>query len=413
MESEWELDRIRLYQLRRAHPDWTLPRLAQAVQRSLSWVKKWLKRFREAGPVTLETFKSCSRAPHSRARQVVGVVRDAILGLRDELKARYGRVVGAKTILYHLQHDPLLQAQGVYLPRSTRTIWQVLKEGGRIPTRLHEHYPIERPEAMQHWEMDFGQLGDRFEFLTVVDRGTSILVNTQTQPHYNAETALLAVATLFIVTGLPEKLRFDNDPRYVGNWLTDGFPSPLMRFLLCLGVEPDLVEPGKPQHKPFAERSVRTLKHECLWLDPPTDWLDAAGILDIYRQFYNQERANQSLACGNRPPYEAFPSLPLLAAVPGTVDPDAWLAHYDRRIFKRQVGHNGMIRVGNHAYYVGYQHARTPVGVWLDAQRRVFRILHRGAVLCEKEIQGLVGHSMSFQDYLKQILSEAQTTENA
>jgi len=38
-----------------------------------------------------------------------------------------------------------------------------------------------------------------------------------------------------------------------------------MRFLLCLGVEPDRVEPGKPYHKPFAERSVRTLKHE--WLD--------------------------------------------------------------------------------------------------------------------------------------------------
>ena len=207
MESEWELDRIRLYQLRRAHPDWTLPRLAQELNRSLSWVKKWLKRFREASQVTLETFKSRSRAPHNRARQVVEVVRDAILSLRDALKARYGRVVGAKTILYHLHHDPLLQAQGVYLPRSSRTIWQVLKEGGRIPTRLREHYPIERPEAMQHWEMDFGQLGDRFEFLTVVDRGTSILVNTQTQPHYNAEIALRAVATLFIVTGYDVKYR--------------------------------------------------------------------------------------------------------------------------------------------------------------------------------------------------------------
>jgi hypothetical protein len=40
--------------------------------------------------------------------------------------------------------------------------------------------------------MDFGQLGDSVEFLTVIDRGTSILVETQTQPHYNAETALLA-----------------------------------------------------------------------------------------------------------------------------------------------------------------------------------------------------------------------------
>lgn len=413
MESEWELDRMRLFQLRRAHPDWTLPRLAQALGRSLSWVKKWLKRFREAGQATLAMFKGRSRAPHQRPRQVVAGVRDAILSLRDGLKVVYGRVVGPKTILYHLHRDALLQAQGVYLPRSTRTLWQVLKAGGRIPTRVREHHPIERPEPMQHWEMDFGQLGEAIEFLTVVDRGTSILVHTQTQPHYNAETALLAVAYLLVTGGLPLKLRFDNDTRFVGNWRSDGYPSPLMRFLLCLGVEPDLVEPGKPQHKPFAERSVRTLKYECLGLDPPEDWLDAASILEVYRQFYNQERANQSLACGNRPPYEAFPSLPPLPPVPDTVDPDAWLPHYHRRLFKRRVGRNGMIGVGTHAYYVGYAHAGAPVGVLLDAHDRVFRILHRSIVLCEKEIRGLVGHVMPFQDYLKQMLVEAQTMENA
>ena len=412
MESEWELDRIRLYQLRRAHPDWTLPHLAQALQRSLSWVKKWLKRFREAGQVRLETFKSQSRAPHHRPRQVVAVVRDTILSLRDELKAVYGRVVGPKPILYHLHRDVQLQAQRVYLPRSTRPIWQVLKDGGRIPTRVREHYPIERPEPMQHWEMDFGQLGEAFEFLTVVDRGTSILVNTQTQPHYNAETALLAVATLFIAAGLPEKLRFDNDPRFVGSWLSDRYPSPLMRFLLCLGVEPDLVEPGKPQHKPFAERSVRTLKYECLCLDPPKDWLDAAGILDVYRHFYNQERANQSLACGNRPPYEAFPCLPRLQPVPDTVDPDTWLAHYDRHIFRRRVGRSGLISVGKQDYYVGYGHAGARVGVLLDAPKRVFRILHQGEVIGVKEIQGLVGRPMPFQDYLNHMFTEARTMEN-
>lgn len=180
--------------------------------------------------------------------------------------------------------------------------------------------------------MDFGQLGNAFEFLSVVDRGTSILVDTQTQPHYNAETALMAVAHLLSTIGLALKLRFDNDPRFVGNWLTDGYPSPLMRFLICLGVEPHVIEPGKPYHKPFVERSVRTLKHECLWAAHPEDWLDAMGILDVYRQFYNHDRANQSLACGNPPPYEAFPTLPILSSIPDHVNPDAWLPYYDRQI---------------------------------------------------------------------------------
>ena len=54
---------------------------------------------------------------------------------------------------------------------------------------------------MQDWEMDFGQLADKFEFLSVVDRGTSILVDTQIQPHYTAETALLAVARFLSTMG--------------------------------------------------------------------------------------------------------------------------------------------------------------------------------------------------------------------
>ncbi len=217
---------------------------------------------------------------------------------------------------------------------------------------------------------------------------------------------------LLITTGRPQKLRFDNDPRLVGNWLTDGYPSPLMRFLLCLGIEPDLVEPGKPYHKPFAERSVRTLKYECLGLECPEDWLDAAGILDVYRQFYNQDRANQSLACGNRPPYEAFPHLPILPPIPETVDPDAWLSRYHRRIFKRRVGQNGMISVGTHMYYIGYTHVGQRVGVLLNAEQRVFDILHQGSVLRQVEIQGLVGHEMVFTDYLKHMLAEARTIQS-
>ena len=289
----------------RDHPDWTQSNLACEIGRSLSWVKKWLKRFREASHPSLDMFKGLSRAPKHRPRQVGQLVRDAILSLRDQLKDIYGRVVGPKTILYHLHQDPILQKHDVYVPRSPCTIWVILREGGRILRRVRQHHPVERPDPMQHWEMDFGQLGNRFEFLTVVDRGTSILVNTQTQHHYNAETALTAVARFLLLNGLPQKLRFDNDPRFVGNWLMDGYPSPLMRFLLCLEVEPDLVEPGKPYHKPFAERSVRTLKHECLWVKKPTDWVNAGEVLETYHQFYNHDRANQSSACGNRPPYEA------------------------------------------------------------------------------------------------------------
>jgi transposase len=61
MESEWALDRMRLFQLRREHPEWTLKQLAHTIGYSLSWVKKWLRRFRDAASASLSMFQAQSR----------------------------------------------------------------------------------------------------------------------------------------------------------------------------------------------------------------------------------------------------------------------------------------------------------------------------------------------------------------
>ena len=105
--------------------------LGDSAPTQLELVKKWLKRFREAQPPSVAMFKSQSRAPHHRPFQIVPLVRDAILSLRDELKQRYGRVVGAKTILYHLHHEGDLASRSVYLPHSPRKIWQISQRRGK------------------------------------------------------------------------------------------------------------------------------------------------------------------------------------------------------------------------------------------------------------------------------------------
>ncbi len=150
MEALWEFERLKLFQLARVHPDWSSTGLADAVGHSLSWVKKWRQRFRQAKHLSLELFQSQSRAPKTHAKQLLAVVRNAILSLRDQLKDVYKRTVGSKTILYHLHRDPLLQQQAAFIPHSASTIWRILKEGGRIPTRIHEHHPVDRPAPMDH-----------------------------------------------------------------------------------------------------------------------------------------------------------------------------------------------------------------------------------------------------------------------
>ena len=46
--------------------------------------------------------------------------------------------------------------------------------------------------------------------------------------------------------GLPQMLTFDNDPRFVGSPAGRDFPSALVRFLFCLGVQPNVLPPHRP-----------------------------------------------------------------------------------------------------------------------------------------------------------------------
>jgi hypothetical protein len=152
METAWMFDRMRLYRLMQQHPTWSIARLAHALDRSASWVKKWRRRFREALEITLATFLSRSRAPRSSTRRVAEGVRRAVLELRQTLSVLYHQCAGPKRILYHLHHDTPLAEQGHRLPTSPTTIWRLLREAGRIRQPTHwTASALPRPQPMVEW----------------------------------------------------------------------------------------------------------------------------------------------------------------------------------------------------------------------------------------------------------------------
>jgi len=408
-EAEWEYERIKLYHLIREHPDWSVRQLQQATGHSETWVKKWKRRWRDLSEVRAEHFQSQSRSPKTPVHVLDPAVRETILTMRDQLIHTYERVIGARTIRYHLHQDKVLQKLNLWIPLSSSTIWKILKDAGRIPVQVREHQALERPDPMQHWEFDFGQIRSDIEFLSVVDRGTSILVDTQAETHYNAETALLAIATLFVFNGLPQKLRFDRDPRLVGSWAQDEYPSPLKRFLLALGVVPDITPPRKPTEKPFVERSIRTLKYEALYPRSPKSAEQAAEYLGEYRYFYNHNRMNQSLACRDQPPYVAFPVLPTMPFVPEEVNPDAWVSAYDGFQFQRRVARNGSVSIDKESYYISQAYAGQKIVLRLNAFEQAFKVIHRGQLIRTCEIRGLYNRRLPFGDYLKIMAEEART----
>jgi hypothetical protein len=156
---------------------------------------------------------------------------------------------GPKANLYYLHPQEDLLARGLRLPRSARTIWQLLTWHGRIaPCRRREHIPWSAPVRRTRWQLDFkdsasvppdpeGKQQHVVETLDIVDVGTSIALTVEPGQDYTAETVFAPIVETLRRYGLPDLVGFDRDPRFVGSASGRDFPSPFVRFWQCLGVE--------------------------------------------------------------------------------------------------------------------------------------------------------------------------------
>lgn len=415
-ENEWVLERIKLYELAKTHPTWSLRQYARQLGHDVKWVSKWLGRIRAASEVSLDLFKSWSRAPKTVYRHIEEKAKEIVCDLRQQLSVKFHRKAGAKTIRWGLEEYLKRHPITFKLPQSLSTITQILRERGWIlPRRQVSHEPLELPEPMEEWEIDFAEIWMRdegiFEFFVVVDRGTSRLVYLEGSRGYNAETVLDAVAKLFILCGLPKRIRFDRDVRLWGAWTRDSYPAPFVRFLRVLGIKDVVCPPRRPDLKPFVERCIKTLKYEWFARKYPQTFAEATELLEEFPYYYNDERPHQGRACGNRPPSVAFPKLPLLPQLPLDVEPDRWLKSVHNRVYRRRVNSNGTIQIDRHSYSVGKLYAKQQVLVKVDAKNRVFQISCEGKHIKQLPILGLYGDKMSFWDYFRLTQMEARLVE--
>jgi hypothetical protein len=87
-------------------------------------------------------------------------VVERILALRDEPPDHMRRVPGPRTLLALLHRDPEALALALPLPRSSRTVWHVLRRSGRIEADVpHFHQPLVPPEPLEEVQADFTDIG--------------------------------------------------------------------------------------------------------------------------------------------------------------------------------------------------------------------------------------------------------------
>lgn len=423
MEAQWIAQRAALRCLATLHPDWTHGQLAACVGCSSSTVKKWLKRFRQGAPDEVPVLFSRSRARHTPPPPPPPALIQRILDIRTSPPQNLQRTPGPRTILYYLKQDPELQRQGIVPPRSTRTIWKILRQHGCIldpPERTHK--PVEPRDPLQEIQMDFkdastvpaeleGKQQHVVEVLNFVDAGTSLLLSAQPPADFHAETALDAVVTFLRTYGLPAMLTFDRDPRWVGSASGRDFPSAFQRFLLCLGIEPHICPPQRPDKNAFVERYHRSYKQECLQIHRPGTLQEVCEVTERYQVHYNQERPHQGASCQDQPPRVAFPTLPVLPPLPDRVDPDRWLQRIHGQAFARRIGSDGCVAVNHELYYIKQALAGQSVVLVVNAAEQLFEVRQEASLIKQLPIKGLYGQALPFERYVSLIKQEARSEQ--
>jgi hypothetical protein len=249
------------------------------------------------------------------------------------------------------------------------------------------------------------------EVCNFVDAGTSIALFAQAREDFHEQTAMEAVISFLQTYGRPRQMTFDRDPRWVGGSAGRDFPSPLRRLLLCLGIEPKICPPHRPDKNAYVERYHRSYGQECIQRYQPATLQEVREVTETFLQHYNWERPHQGRACGNIPPRIAFPTLPSLPPLPERVDPDRWLATLDHQMFLRRVGRDGCVNLDLQAYYIHPRWAGCQILLQVDAQNAQFVVWHADQVIKTLPIKGLLGQEMVIDDYLKYIRAEALAYE--
>jgi hypothetical protein len=165
-------------------------------------------------------------------------------------------------------------------------------------------------------------------------------------------------------------LTFDRDPRWIGSRSGRDFPSPLVRFLTCLGIVANICPPsGQTRMPTWKGTTAPPSKNVCSCIIPAR-WRRVCDVTEAFVHHDNEERPHQGRSCGNQPPRVAYPIRPPLPKLSTTVQPNRWLQHFHQQAFMRLVGSDGCVELDLHTYSISQSLAGQPVAFLVDAYER-------------------------------------------
>jgi transposase InsO family protein len=187
---------------------------------------------------------------------------------------------------------------------ATSTFGEILRrEGLSTPRRKRYRTPLySKPfqtvqEANQVWCADFKgwfrtKDGERIDPLTITDAHSRYLLRCQSVEKTNTEQVEAIFAAAFREYGMPRAIRTDNGAPFASRAIAG--ISRLSIYWMKLGIQPERIQPGRPEQNGRHERMHRTLKAETA--KPAAANRNAQQrAFDRFRQQYNEERPHEAL----------------------------------------------------------------------------------------------------------------------
>ena len=160
----------------------------------------------------------------------------------------------------------------------------------RIPARVKE--PLEQPEQInRNWSMDFMSdslaSGQRFRTLNIMDDFNREVLHIEVSTSLPSQRVVRVLNQIKDWRGLPEQIRVDNGPEFIGSALMHWAEENQVRMLF--------IQPGKPMQNGYVERFNKTYRNEVL---DQYLFFSLDEVKEITREWiedYNYHRPHNSL----------------------------------------------------------------------------------------------------------------------
>lgn len=168
----------------------------------------------------------------------------------------------------------------------------------------HKAYPyllrnleITKPNQVWATDITYIPMAKGFMYLTaIIDLYSRYVVHWSVSNTMDAEWCAEVLNEAILLHGKPEIVNTDQGSQYTSKVFTEAVFGNLIQL--------SMDGKGRATDNAFVERLWRSVKYECVYLNPPTDGLNLERKLIEYFNFYNHERRHSSI--GDEIPAEIF-----------------------------------------------------------------------------------------------------------